>query len=125
MPSKGGTMTARTHIVSTLVVIMLALPLHAVAADTPCSADIQKLRAGAPASRHPIQACLKQHESQLSDACRKRIDALAQEVKELALVCRFDIGRLCADVTPGAGKLVACLNDKASDLSPECKAAMD
>jgi hypothetical protein len=114
-------MTARACTVSLLAVIALGLPLRASGADAPCVADVQKLCADVAAGQGRIQACLKQHESQLSEACRNKIDVLAQEVKELAVVCRFDIGRFCSDVSPGAGRLASCLNSNASDLSPQCK----
>jgi hypothetical protein len=45
-------------------------------------------------------------------------------MKEIALICRWDIGLLCSEVSPGDGRLATCLNDNASDLSPECKAAL-
>jgi hypothetical protein len=118
-------MTSRACIVSTLAIIALGLPLRASGADTPCVADVQKLCSDVAAGKGRIQACLKQHESQISAACRSKMDALAQEVKELAVVCRFDIGRFCSDVSPGDGRLVTCLTSNASELSPECKDEFD
>jgi hypothetical protein len=117
-------MKPRIWIVFTLTMVTLGLPLGAAGADTPCAADIQKLCSDVAAGGGRIQACLKQNETQVSQACRAKIDVLGQEIKEIALVCRWDIGRLCSDVSPGDGRLAACLNTHASDLSPECKAAL-
>jgi hypothetical protein len=116
-------MTSRTWIISMLAVIALGLPLRVAAAAAPCLDDVKKLCADI-APGH-VQACLKKHEAQLSAACRTKIDLLVQEVKELALVCRFDIGRFCSDVSPGDGRLVSCLNGNGADLSPECKSVFD
>jgi hypothetical protein len=107
-----------------LTIIALGLPLLAAGADTPCAADVQKLCSDVAAGGGRIQACLKKNEAQVSPACHSKIDALGQEMKEIALVCRWDIGRLCSDVSPGDGRLSSCLNTHASDLSPECKAAL-
>ena len=115
----------RTWIVATVTIIALGLPLFAAGADTPpCAADVQKLCSDVAAGGGRIQACLKKNEAQVSPACHAKIDVLAQELKEIALICRWDIGRLCSDVSPGDGRLASCLNTHASDLSPECKAAL-
>ena len=116
-------MTSRSWIASALAVIALGLPLPAAGADAPCLYDVKRLCAADVAPGH-VQACLKKHEAQLSAPCRAKIDLLVQEVKELALVCRFDIGRFCSDVSPGEGRLVSCLNGNAADLSPECKSVV-
>jgi len=36
-----------------------------------------------------IQGCLKAHESELSDACRSRVDELGREAGVLAASCRW------------------------------------
>lgn len=35
--------------------------------------------------------------------------------------CKADIGKLCAVVKPGDGRLQQCLNEKSSQLSDSCK----
>jgi len=67
-----------------------------------------------------IQACLQQHEAEASEACRKKLDELGQEVKLLAVVCRWDMSRFCSDISPGAGRVVGCLKSHDIELSPEC-----
>jgi hypothetical protein len=37
--------------------------------------------------------------------------------------CAPDIKRFCADIDPGQGRVVRCLRDHESQLSPSCKAA--
>jgi len=38
--------------------------------------------------------------------------------------CRDDAKKLCASVQPGGGRLMACLKDKQSELSPACQATL-
>lgn len=38
--------------------------------------------------------------------------------------CRDDAKKHCASVQPGGGRLMTCLKDKQSELSPACQAAL-
>lgn len=35
--------------------------------------------------------------------------------------CREDSVRLCSEILPGGGRILACLQSHPSDLSPDCK----
>jgi hypothetical protein len=39
-------------------------------------------------------------------------------------VCRDDARKLCSGVSPGGGRVVACLQQHESELGAECKAAL-
>lgn len=39
--------------------------------------------------------------------------------------CKADYDKFCAGITPGGGKIIACLNDKRDQLSATCKSALD
>jgi hypothetical protein len=39
-------------------------------------------------------------------------------------ICGPDKRRLCGDVPPGGGRIIACLAKNASNLSPDCAAAL-
>lgn len=41
------------------------------------------------------------------------------------LQCRADVARLCSSVLPGRGRLVACLIERRTDLSPACARLLD
>jgi hypothetical protein len=118
-------MTPRTWLVFIVAGIALAQASPARAADTPCADDVRKLCADVPAGQARVQACLKEHESEISSACREKIERLAQEIRTAAAVCRWDIGRLCSDVSPGDGRVLSCLQNRESDLSPECKSELE
>ena len=89
--------------------------------ELPCAGDIAKFCAKVPQGGGRIQACLQKHEKQLSPACRARYKHLEQEMGGAAASCRFDISRFCSDVAPGGGRVAACLQGHADDLSPVCK----
>ena len=46
------------------------------------------------------------------------------EAMALMQVCRGDYDRLCSSVVPGGGRILACLQSNASQLSPNCAQAM-
>jgi len=95
-----------------------------VGAATPCAADIEKFCANVPIGGGRIQACLQEHEAELSPACAARHENLASEMGTLAATCRYDISRFCWDVSPGHGRVARCLEQHQSDLSPVCQDQM-
>lgn len=46
------------------------------------------------------------------------------EAMSLMQICRGDYDRLCGSVVPGGGRILACLQSNASQLSPGCAQAM-
>jgi hypothetical protein len=96
-----------------------------------CEDDAKKLCGGVQPGGGRIAQCLKQHEADLSDACRnegRKISeergahrALAQDVRQS---CRDDAQRLCSDVKPGGGRIARCLRSHKSELSQACTDAV-
>lgn len=60
--------------------------------------------------------CLADHEMELSNACRARL------TNTVALECRADITKFCADTTPGHHSVHKCLVKERTKLSPRCSA---
>jgi hypothetical protein len=50
--------------------------------------------------------------------------AMRAQAQALMSACRSDFDRLCSSVSPGGGRILACLQRNAAALSPTCKAAM-
>jgi hypothetical protein len=49
---------------------------------------------------------------------------MRSEAMALMQVCRGDYDRLCGSVTPGGGRVLACLQSNVSRLSAACAQAM-
>jgi hypothetical protein len=49
---------------------------------------------------------------------------MRSEAVSLMQICRGDYDHFCGDVTPGGGRILACLQNHAGQLSPACARAM-
>ena len=110
--------------------VLVALIL-AAAASHPCMEDAQKLCQGIQPGGGRIAACLKSHQSDLSAACKEKIAGFREEAKEhreeaheAMAACKDDAQKLCARVKPGKGRMIRCLKQHQSELSPGCAAAL-
>ena len=100
----------------------LLLPRPTAAAEDACAADKTKLCANVDKKPGAVAKCLKQHEAQLSDACKKQIAKAAAQA-EVRKACKADAKKYCAGVEPGKGRMAACLKKHESSLSAGCNAA--
>lgn len=84
----------------------------AAAADGPCRDDARKLCSKVQPGGGRAVACLKEHEADLSPACKAALPTMEQCAQELRTLCPGDDRRA----------LRGCLRDKAAQLSPACRA---
>jgi hypothetical protein len=89
----------------------------------PCAEDAEKFCKDVAAGGGRRAKCLKEHESELSEACKKQV-ASAQVAAEWRQACKSDIEKLCKGIQPGGGRFAKCLKEHESDLSADCKTAM-
>ncbi len=108
----------------TFVIAALLAAGSARAADDACRADVERLCAGIPQGGGRIAACLKANEAQVSPACKAELASVARKVREVGEACRDDVQSLCPDVTPGQGKVLACLRANLFSVSPGCQAVV-
>ncbi len=87
----------------------------------PCSDDAAKLCKGVKPGEGRIVNCLKEHKDQLSPACKEHIAKAKDEVKEAKEACHDEIQKLCKGIRPGGGRIVQCLRQHESELTPACK----
>jgi hypothetical protein len=102
--------------------IAIAVSLLLAQAGHPCAADAQRLCKDVEPGQGRIAACLKQHESGLSAACKERAASFREQLEQLTEACKNDAQKLAAGVQPGGGRIVRCLQQHSDQLSPECKA---
>src|SRR5581483_8620429 len=90
-----------------------------------CKQDVQKLCANVQPGEGRIAQCMKQHQSELSDACKQNLAMMKEKMKQkmeaVEAACREDLQKFCADVKPGGGRKMACLKEHQGDASPACQ----
>lgn len=104
----------------------LAMAANVYAEETakPCAEDAAKFCKGVEQGEGRIAKCMKEHESELSPACKQNIAKAKERVKEAAEACKGDAEKVCKDVKPGRGRIVRCLKQHEDSLSPACKEEM-
>lgn len=124
-----------------LATLLLPLTVFAQNAPGPCRADIGQFCAAAGTDRKAAQACLIDHQKDISDACYEHLrQRLSQPPPKAAgdrqdagrqggpaggpafEACRQDIAQRCAGIEPGGGRLVSCLVDHQNEISDACHA---
>jgi hypothetical protein len=96
----------------------------AVSADEsrPCAADVARFCKDVQPGGGRIVQCLKQHENELSPACKQQMVETKQKLRGVHQACQDDVQKLCKDVQPGGGRLIKCLKEHENEVSAECKA---
>lgn len=49
---------------------------------------------------------------------------MKKKAMAIAEVCRADFDRLCGDVRPGGGRILACMESHGQDLTAQCRAQL-
>ena len=96
----------------------------AFAQEGPCAADAKKFCKDAKPGGGRIMQCMKQHEAELSQACKDHQQMMKAEMEKIHQACHGDVEKLCKDVKPGGGRIAHCLKEHEQQVSPECKNTM-
>lgn len=111
------------------VLCILSLPLFCSdtqAADgRPCKEDVARFCADVTPGGGRIAKCLKEHENELSAACKARGEEVKSKMKEAIQACQKDAAQFCNDVKPGNGRIFKCLKEHEQELSTECRGTLD
>jgi hypothetical protein len=92
--------------------------------DKPCQADAKKFCADIKPGGGRLMKCMKEHEADLSPACKEKGQKMHEHMDKAKEACKDDAAKLCKDVEPGEGRMLKCMKDHESDLSQGCKDAM-
>lgn len=93
-----------------------------------CKADAEKLCKDVEPGGGRIMACLKAHESELSEGCRIKKGGQKGEAGEKHpgfAACEADKSKFCAEVKPGEGRIVECMRAHKEELSSACREMME
>ncbi len=95
----------------------------------PCAEDVKQFCGDVKVGRGRVADCLRQNEAKLSQACTAKRAAASAKLREyiaiFAAACQRDAARLCGEVKPGSGRIVACLLRQQDELSSACMAQTD
>ena len=89
-----------------------------------CAADVKKFCPNVPPGQGRVMRCLKEHESELSAACRAEAGGL-RDLTRRKSPCYADQEKFCADVVPGEGRILDCLYAHRAELSSRCKPVVE
>jgi hypothetical protein len=104
--------------------LLLLVPRGAAAqqsaARQACGPDINKLCAAVQPGGGRITACVREHFTEFSEACRNALISGATITK----ACAADSHQRCAGIEPGGGRIQACMKDHFAELSELCQKAL-
>ncbi len=110
-----------------IIAALVASPVMAQTAGPatrPCADDAAKFCKDVKPGGGRMARCLKEHENELSPACKEHVAAVKQRAKEVRAACEDDVMQFCKDVQPGQGRIAQCLKQHENELSVDCKAQM-
>jgi hypothetical protein len=105
--------------IGALVGGILLLAACAASAQEACRAEVDKFCKDIKTGEGRVLKCLQEHEADLSDACRARLNTINQ-----FMACIDDVMRLCPGNEPVGGEAIKCLRLHESDLSTACKSEL-
>jgi len=96
-----------------------------------CKADLETYCKDVKAGDGRLLACLYAHSDKISAKCEYAMyDAASQLERVIAALtyvaneCRDDLKANCADIKPGEGRLLTCLEKNDAKVSSRCKQAL-
>ena len=87
----------------------------------PCAEEIAKHCKEVKPGGGRILSCLDEHQKELSDSCRKKLEESKKKLMEAQQACTGDMGKFCKDVQPGEGRILRCLREHTQELTSACR----
>jgi hypothetical protein len=103
---------------------LLAAQAATPATETPrpCADEFERFCKDVPPGLGKMIICLAEHRTELSPACRDKVDKAVTKLEKAKQDCASDIATFCPAVTPGRGRLIDCLKKQPDKLTPACRA---
>ena len=126
-------------ILSVVASVMFSWTVSAMAADESlldsvvqgCMTELETYCKDVTPGQKRVLACLYAHNDKLSGKCEYALyDAAVQLERAVAALsyvvneCASDFNKFCPEVEAGEGRLLACLDEHAPDVSARCKDAI-
>lgn len=108
-------------ICSALVGLVVAYSNASAQEPLACGDEIEKFCSHVTPGKLSMAGCLNDNREKLSKECLAKVDKAMVKIEESRKICGPDINRFCAEVKPGEGRIVKCLNAKISELTPDCR----
>lgn len=89
--------------------------------EGPCAKDAETLCPGIQHGDGRLMKCMREHQDKLSPECKAQHEKMKAAFGEVKEACHDDIAKLCADVKPGKGRIMACMRSHREQLSEGCK----
>lgn len=96
-----------------------------------CKTEIDSFCSKVTLGEGRLLACFYAHEDKLSAECGFTLYKAAKTLEEIVVAfnyvanaCEVDIKTLCANVKPGEGRIVGCLNKNTATISSGCNKAL-
>jgi hypothetical protein len=111
-----------TSLVFMVFFVMFVMASGAFAQEKyPCAGDVAKFCGNVRPGEGRQALCLKEHQAQLSPACKMHLVKGEEALKETRQACENDITKYCKGVQPGEGRIAKCLRANKSHLSQKCR----
>ncbi len=132
-------MKSKMIILSVVASVMFSWTVSAMAADESlldsvvqgCMTELETYCKDVTPGQKRVLACLYAHNDKLSGKCEYALyDAAVQLERAVAALsyvvneCTDDLNKFCSKVEAGEGRLLACLDEHAPDVSARCKDAI-
>ncbi len=108
--------------------LALAAAAPAARSEDACLADVRRLCPDVKPGGGRVDACLREHEEELSAPCRERRQAdeatARRIIQEFGRACKADVNAFCAGVEPGQGRVIGCLFQHQPELTRACDAQL-
>ena len=111
-------------LIAPLAAMLSVSPARAERMAGPCRQDVQKLCPDIKPGGGAFRDCLKQHEAELSPACKAHVAQMKTQIEAWRQACQSDVQQFCASIAPGGGNVVKCLHQHSDQLSQGCKDEM-
>ncbi len=123
-----GSASAQTDVAKTL---QQKLAARIAKLESACAKDIKKYCQTVTPGEGRLIYCMQAHEDKISPQCAyeleeslSSVEVSADGLKNAIAACHAEIAGVCGKVTPGQGRVAACLIENKSTASKECADAI-